>query len=76
MNVESSFLKDRPASPDEIRNLETGTPKIFCPREYDDIFRVPAIDPGADVEKMEIETPMGKKEASKAKTQDWYFRMN
>jgi hypothetical protein len=70
MSVESSFLKDRPASGDEIENLEYDTPTILRQRLYDDLLKVKTV---GEEEKTGFINDI---EFKKCKTEYWYFRMN
>lgn len=71
MNVESSFLKDRPANEDEILDLEFDTPVVLSQRCYDDLLNVRIVGE----EKGETEVVEGI-EFEKCSTENWYFRMN
>lgn len=42
MNVETSFLRDRPATHDEIQELSFETPYLQGPGRYKDLFSVDA----------------------------------
>jgi hypothetical protein len=66
MNVESSFLKDRPPTNKELQNLSTETPYLRSPGRYEDLFSLDA----AECE--EIPTP----EKFYSSLKRWTFRLN
>lgn len=72
MNVETSFLKDRPATVEELADLSFEIIDAFEPVEYEDVFRVPVSDPNAENEEFEVENM----KISREKIDDWYLRMN
>ena len=44
MNVESSFLKDRPANKDELRGIIDETPHLRSPGRYKDLYSLDAAE--------------------------------
>lgn len=62
MNVEQSFLKDRPATKKELEWAALETPQVFNFSKYEDIVRYD-IDPENSAE-------------VKTKSRSWYLRMN
>ena len=72
MSVESSFLKDRPATADEIRDLSDGLPLVFFVGEYQDLARFEFVGPNPNKER--IETSDGYLE--KIESESWVVRMN
>lgn len=71
MSVESSFLKDRPANQDEIRDLKFDTPVVLSQRSYDDLLKVQTVG-----EKVGDPETIDGVEFQKFKRNNWYFRMN
>lgn len=72
MSVESSFLRDRPATADEIRDLSDGLPLVFFVGEYRDMARFEFVNPNPNKER--IETSDGYLE--KIESESWVVRMN
>jgi hypothetical protein len=44
MSVESSFLKDRPATNEELQKLSTETPHLRSPGRHEDLFSLDAAE--------------------------------
>lgn len=73
MSVESSFLKDRPATKEEIVDLRFDLPEEVTVGGHEDIFYVSVIDPNS--EELNIQTVTGENITGKS-PENWYFRMN
>lgn len=73
MNIEQSFLKERPADSSEIQDLESGHPDIISAVEREDLFQINSIDPGAEEES--IKTRSGH-EVRGVNPDVWTLRMN
>lgn len=63
MSVESSFLKDRPATKEELKDLPDGVPDVTGTRQYEDLYKVSAAESVVTINES-------------CSLKNWFFRTN